>query len=119
MGSRNAGYFEHSGIQSLSANLQTIQPNDLPSDIEAMVLLAQSSHFREFPARADEVFDVNVTADRHLAKAAALRIGRVPVFQMTSGEPIDYVADITLAKSLLALRPISFLEGLAATIDAI
>jgi nucleoside-diphosphate-sugar epimerase len=33
---------------------------DLPHDVTTVVYLAQSEHFREFPERAQDIFDVNV-----------------------------------------------------------
>lgn len=48
------------GVQLVHGDLGNLPITELPTGIDAVVSLAQSEHFRNFPARALEVFDVNV-----------------------------------------------------------
>jgi UDP-glucose 4-epimerase len=41
-------------------------PSGLPDVVDAVIHLAQSDHFRDFPARADDIFAVNVAATARL-----------------------------------------------------
>jgi UDP-glucose 4-epimerase len=59
-------YFVSKRITTLEADLTTFALTGLPAGIEAIIALAQSVHFREFPERATEVFDVNVTTNLRL-----------------------------------------------------
>lgn len=43
-----------------------VAADDLPRSIDAVIYLAQSDHFRDFPGRADDVFAVNVAAPMRL-----------------------------------------------------
>jgi nucleoside-diphosphate-sugar epimerase len=63
---RDIEYFNSPRIVTIAADLATFDPATLPSGIEGVIALAQSSHFREFPERARQVFDVNVTANLRL-----------------------------------------------------
>lgn len=59
-------YFASKNVATIEADLTTFDPTTLPVGIKAVIALAQSAHFREFPQRATEVFDVNVTANLRL-----------------------------------------------------
>lgn len=48
------------GVQVVRGDMANLPLAELPTDVDAVVSLAQSEHFRNFPARAVEVFDVNV-----------------------------------------------------------
>lgn len=48
------------GVQTVRGDVANLPLAELPTDVDAVVSLAQSEHFRNFPARAVEVFDVNV-----------------------------------------------------------
>lgn len=54
------------GATWLAGDLADGLPPSMPSGIETVVHLAQSEHFREFPERAADVFDVNVAATARL-----------------------------------------------------
>lgn len=57
----------------------------LPFGVDAVVHLAQSRHDREFPARADDLFAVNVAGTFHLMEAARRAGVRVFVFASSAG----------------------------------
>ncbi len=59
-------YFAGRLVKTIKADLSNLDTSHLPAGIYAVVALAQSAHFREFPERAKEVFDVNVTANLKL-----------------------------------------------------
>lgn len=48
------------GVQVVRGDMADLPITDLPTGMDAVVSLAQSEHFRNFPARVVEVFDVNV-----------------------------------------------------------
>lgn len=52
----------HKRIRLCTINLEQPSFEDLPGDVEAVVSVAQSSHHRDFPARAREMFAVNVAS---------------------------------------------------------
>ena len=47
----------------IEMNLNEIDLSRLPSHVDAVVTLAQSPYFRDFPSRSDDIFSVNVTAN--------------------------------------------------------
>jgi nucleoside-diphosphate-sugar epimerase len=55
-------YFDSGSVRRIFGDLETLDPVTLPGGIEGMVMLAQSAHFRDFPAKARQVFEVNVAA---------------------------------------------------------
>jgi len=59
-------YFSGRNVRIVVADLSDLDVSILPNGISAVVALAQSAHFREFPERATEVFDVNVNANLRL-----------------------------------------------------
>lgn len=64
-------FFESERVHIIIQNLENLDLGALPSDIDTLMSLAQSSHFREFPQKAEEVFSVNVTANLRLFQWAA------------------------------------------------
>ena len=56
-------YFASPRVYVLELDLARLDASRLPRGIEAVCSLAQSSRFRDFPAHAEEVFAVNVTAN--------------------------------------------------------
>jgi nucleoside-diphosphate-sugar epimerase len=63
-------YCNYKNIHVLKQDLSILITPDLPEDIDVLITLAQSSHFRDFPNRAEEVFEVNVTANLKLLQWA-------------------------------------------------
>jgi len=64
--SRSAAGLPRAGVHSITADLSApALPDDLPA-ADAVVHLAQSSHYREFPERALDVFNVNVASTARL-----------------------------------------------------
>jgi UDP-glucose 4-epimerase len=62
----------HQGIRYLTCDLsQEFNVEQLPNDIDVIVHLAQSPFYREFPQRADHVFNVNCAATAKLLEYAA------------------------------------------------
>lgn len=58
---------KHPTVHHLPLNLATCWPTDhLPPEIDAVIHLAQSEHFRHFPDKALDVFGVNVASTLHL-----------------------------------------------------
>lgn len=49
---------------------QPLTPDLTPGPVEAVVHLAQSRNYRDFPARTEEIFDVNVRGTMHLLEFA-------------------------------------------------
>jgi len=56
----------------LSGNLQDLD-KALPEKIDAVIHLAQSAHFRNFPAQARHIYNVNIASTMFLLEAAANR----------------------------------------------
>lgn len=63
-------YFASERIRVLVADVTRLDMAALPSGVEAVYTLAQSSMFRDFPARAEEIFKTNVTASLRLLEWA-------------------------------------------------
>jgi len=63
------------GIDYLIVNLNTNWPlSSLPDTVDAVIHLAQSAHFREFPEKALDVFQVNIASTARLLDYAR-RVG--------------------------------------------
>lgn len=62
----DAPYFAGSTVHQVLQDLARLDTASLPTGIDAVVTLGQSSRFREFPAQAQEIFGVNVTANLQL-----------------------------------------------------
>jgi UDP-glucose 4-epimerase len=58
------------GVHVIEIDLADLDTTKLPRGIEAVYSIAQSSHFRDFPAKADDIFAVNVSANMKLLKWA-------------------------------------------------
>lgn len=58
-----APHLRRPGVSILAMDLRAVDPGRLPRRVDAVVAVAQSSAFREFPELAGEVFAVNVTAN--------------------------------------------------------
>jgi UDP-glucose 4-epimerase len=59
--SRNPLKIQHPNLNWTRCNLESESVTDkIPQDIDAIIYLAQSEHFRDFPQKATEVFLVNV-----------------------------------------------------------
>lgn len=66
----DAIYFADSKVHQVVRDLGNLDTASLPTGIDALVTLGQSSRFREFPEQAEEVFGVNVTANLRLLQWA-------------------------------------------------
>lgn len=71
-------YFESERVNILVGDLTDFDVGALPRDIDGIIALAQSAHFRQFPDKAEEVFAVNVTSNvRLLNWAVANNVRRI------------------------------------------
>ena len=68
----------------IGADLGALRATDLPQSADAVITLAQARNFRDFPARADETFAVNVLANLLLLQWAA-KSGVQTVVHASSG----------------------------------
>lgn len=60
-------------IDWVECNLgDTILPQNMPQDIDAVIYLAQSNNFREFPSKANDIFEVNIGSVHRLLNWAHL-----------------------------------------------
>lgn len=67
-----------SGIDLLPLDLQDLDPAGLPAAADALITLGQARAFRDFPAKAEEIFAVNVVANLRLLQwAIGARVPRV------------------------------------------
>jgi len=55
-------FLSHPNITVVECNLRKLNLKNLPSNIDVVYSLAQSQLFREFPAKAEDIFDVNIQA---------------------------------------------------------
>jgi UDP-glucose 4-epimerase len=96
----------------LEQDVTRLDPAALPRDTEALVTLAQSSRFRDFPAQAEDVFAVNVTANLALLQWA-IGAGVRRVVHASSGGIYGGRTDGQLQESdLLAVdSPLGFYLG--------
>ena len=78
-------YFGGAGINVLKVDLANLDCGALPRGIDAIYSIAQSSHFREFPAKADDIFAVNVSANMKLLQWAMDNKVRKFVFASSGG----------------------------------
>lgn len=108
---RDRGQLRTDGIELVVADLADPAADwlaRLPPAVDAVVHLAQSSHFREFPARAGHVLAVNTVATAHLLDYSRRAGVRTFVLASTGGvygspamaagplieEPLRYRSDI-------------------------
>ena len=105
-------WFEHRSIDILQFDLAADALQSLGDGFDAVIALAQSQHFRDFPDRAEEIFAVNVSA--HLKLLEWSRLTRVRHFiYASSGGIYGARARIDVAESeLLAVdSPLGFYLG--------
>lgn len=69
----------------LGLDLADLQSADLPQSADAVITLAQARNFRDFPARAEETFAVNVLANVRLLQWAAAAGVRTIVHASSGG----------------------------------
>lgn len=69
-------------VQDLARPLET---NALPADIDAVIHLAQSEHYRDFPERAEQIFAVNVHGTLSLLEYARIAGAETFIFTSTGG----------------------------------
>ena len=77
-------YFQSERINIIKGNLESVDFEMFPENIDSLITLAQSNHFREFPKRSEEVFAVNVTANLKLFQWASL-VGVKQLVHASSG----------------------------------
>lgn len=74
----DAALFKQQNVEVILQDLEKLNPAALPAQIDVLMTLAQSSHFRDFPQKAEEIFAVNVTANLQLLQwAIANRVRHV------------------------------------------
>lgn len=64
---------------------EPLDPRKLPEQVDAVVHLAQSRHYRQFPERASDVFDVNVQSTLRLLEYARQAGARCFLFASSGG----------------------------------
>ena len=78
-------YFASPGVHVLKLDLSSFACEQLPMGIEAIYSVAQSSHFRHFPEKAEDIFAVNVTANMKLLQWAMQHRIKRYVFASSGG----------------------------------
>lgn len=73
-------------------------PDGLPDDVDIVIHLAQSKHFKEFPDRAREIFAVNVASTATLADWAQRAGAKTFIYISTGG--IYYPSDTPLREEI-------------------
>jgi len=100
--SRRPSASSHSIQMDLSSGLDTAA---LPQHIDAVMHLAQSDHYREFPERADHIYAVNVESTFRLLEYAR-RAGAKRFVLASSGGVYGYAKEVLTESA--ALRPPDF-----------
>ncbi len=72
------------GVSLVEQDLATLHPDALPDRIEALLTLAQYRNFTQFPERAPDVLDVNLTAHHRLFTWSAMH-GVSRIVHVSSG----------------------------------
>lgn len=111
-GAQDKRYFEGGNVTLVRADLATLDCAALPGGIEAVFTLGQSSYFRDFPTRAEEIYAVNVTANLKILQWA--RQGGVRrVIHASSGGVYGGMKDVQFKETdLLAVdSPLGFYLG--------
>ncbi|MCS6947724.1 MAG: NAD(P)-dependent oxidoreductase [Steroidobacteraceae bacterium] len=85
LGAEEEGALREAGIESVVTDLARPDFRKFPSDVDALVSLAQSRHFREFPSRSEDIFTVNVDAFLRLLEWARVSGVRKIVYASTGG----------------------------------
>lgn len=78
-------FFKVERVRLLRMDLLRPDLSALPGDIDAVVALAQSEHFRKFPDKAEEIFAINVTATMSLLQWAAKNRVQKFIFASSGG----------------------------------
>jgi len=73
------------GARVVGIDLANLDTGKLPRGIDAIYSIAQSSHFRDFPAKADDIFAVNVSANMKLLQWAMDNKVRKFIFASSGG----------------------------------
>lgn len=76
--SSSTRWIEHDLVEPLDAA-------PLPDAVDAVIHLAQSRHYKQFPERADDIFAVNIDATFRLLEYARLAQAKAFVFASTGG----------------------------------
>ena len=63
-------YFKSELIHIIIHDLENFNPEKLPRNVDKLITLAQSAHFRDFPKKAEEVFRVNTSVNLSLLQWA-------------------------------------------------
>lgn len=109
---RNIAGAAHPGVHWHAMQLEEVPDvSSLPERADCVVYLAQSEHFRDFPARANEVFAVNVAAVLHFLDYAR-RAGATNFVLASSGgvyEPSE--APLTENLAITTRRDLGFYLG--------
>ena len=78
-------YFASGNVRVLKLDLSRVEDEQLPTGIDAVYSVAQSSHFRHFPEKAGDIFSVNVTANMKLLQWAMDRRIKRYIFASSGG----------------------------------
>ena len=105
-------FFDNELITTLVFDLNNLDVRALPEKADALITLAQSSHFRDFPQMAEDVMSVNVDANVSLLKWA-IGAGVSKVVHASSGGVYGGNSGETFSETdLLSLNsPIGFYLG--------
>jgi nucleoside-diphosphate-sugar epimerase len=69
----------------LRVDLSTLDSRRLPRNVDAIYSIAQSSHFRDFPEQAEDIFSVNVAANMKLLQWAMENKAKKYIFASSGG----------------------------------
>lgn len=98
-----------SGVSYICTDLaQPLTMDLLPAEIDAVVHLAQSSKFREFPSGAEDTFEVNVSSTFALLEYCRIAGGRKFVLASTGGVYEGHDTPIPEAGALVPPSQIGF-----------
>jgi nucleoside-diphosphate-sugar epimerase len=105
-------YFDSPRVRIVEVDIARFDPKVLPQAVDGLITLAQSSQFRDFPNKAEEIFEVNVSANLRLLQWAA-RSGVARVVHASSGGVYGGGHDARLQETdLLAVdSPLGFYLG--------
>lgn len=59
---RNLSKFKKKNIVEIKCDLKNFSEEIIPKNIDAIIHLAQSRHYKNFPEMAEDIFEVNVNA---------------------------------------------------------
>jgi len=82
----NSNHKSPSNVQWIEADLsRRLDHSDLPPRVDAIIHLAQSKYYREFPQQADDIFAVNVAGSFNLLEYARQAGAAKFIFASTGG----------------------------------